>query len=217
MITVAELRYIKHSSHVTTCAAARGGGFMNRPDGSEAHSGVRELPRGIALLHLTREPRSANRSERFRAARPAAGARAVARGAGKACGDKPAPPAGRSREICRAERPARPERDAGGRIFVPRRSCIFPGVGLGASGLTDCKPDAEHHRRDVHARSAQACAARLGSRAGQPISGADAYPRGLGHIGTEVAQVAYNRGLAVDRAPDDSRMYEPNYCSLAWP
>jgi malate dehydrogenase (oxaloacetate-decarboxylating)(NADP+) len=41
------------------------------------------------------------------------------------------------------------------------------------------------------------------------------------HIAAEVAQVAYNRGLAADRALDGvlghvrSQMYEPNYCSLA--
>jgi malate dehydrogenase (oxaloacetate-decarboxylating)(NADP+) len=109
-----------------------------------------------------------------------------------------------------------------GRILVPRQgnnSYIFPGVGLGAiASGAQCVTDEMFM-----------CAA---LKLAQLVTDSDleqgslypALPRireVSAHIAADVAQVAYNRGLAADRAPDDvlahvrSHMYEPNYCSLA--
>jgi malate dehydrogenase (oxaloacetate-decarboxylating)(NADP+) len=109
-----------------------------------------------------------------------------------------------------------------GRIFVPRQgnnSYIFPGVGLGA--ITS---GAQRITDEMFMRAALKLAQLVRD---SDLEQGSLYPaltrirEVSAHIAAEVAQVAYNRVLAADRAPDDvlghvrSQMYEPNYCSLA--
>jgi Malic enzyme, NAD binding domain len=68
-----------------------------------------------------------------------------------------------------------------GKTFVPRQGeqlLHFPGT----RARRDREPDAAHHRRDVHGR--RACARgpreRRRPRAGEPLPGAAAHPRGIG-------------------------------------
>jgi len=110
----------------------------------------------------------------------------------------------------------------GGRIFVARQgnnSYIFPGVGLGA--ITS---GARHITDEMFMRAALKLAQLVRD---SDLEQGSLYPaltrirEVSAHIAAEVAQVAYDRGLATDCAPDDvlghvrSHMYEPNYCSLA--
>jgi len=107
-----------------------------------------------------------------------------------------------------------------GRTFVPRQgnnSYIFPGVGLGAivSGtqrITD----------EMFMSAALALAGLVTKADLEQGSLYPALPRireVSAHIAAAVAQVAYDRGLAVGQAPEDillhvrSQMYEPRYCS----
>ncbi len=108
-----------------------------------------------------------------------------------------------------------------GRIFVPRQgnnSYVFPGVGLGviASG-------AQRITNEMFMSAAVKLAQLVSDSDLEQGSLYPALPRireVSSHIAAEVAQVAYNRGLAADRAPDNilahvrSHMYEPIYCSL---
>lgn len=109
-----------------------------------------------------------------------------------------------------------------GTIFVPRQgnnSYIFPGVGLGAIAS-----GARRITDEMFMTAAQTLA--------QLVNGSDleqgslypALPRireVSARIAAEVAQVAYRRGLAVAKVPDDvlahvtSQMYEPRYYSYA--
>jgi malate dehydrogenase (oxaloacetate-decarboxylating)(NADP+) len=108
----------------------------------------------------------------------------------------------------------------GGRIFVPRQgnnSYIFPGVGLGAIAS-----GAQRITDEMFMRAALKLAELVRD---SDLKQGSLYPaltrirEVSAHIAAEVAQVAYNRGLAA--GPDDvlghvrSQMYEPNYCSLA--
>jgi malate dehydrogenase (oxaloacetate-decarboxylating)(NADP+) len=107
-----------------------------------------------------------------------------------------------------------------GRMFMPRQgnnSYIFPGVGLGAI--------ASGTRRITNEMfmSAALALARLVSES--DLEQGSLYPalprirEVSAHIAAAVAQVAYDRDLAVGQAPNDmllhvqSQMYEPRYCS----
>jgi malate dehydrogenase (oxaloacetate-decarboxylating)(NADP+) len=109
-----------------------------------------------------------------------------------------------------------------GKTFVPRQgnnSYIFPGVGLGAI--------ASGTRRitDEMFMGAALALAHLVSDA--DLAQGSLYPalprirEVSAHIAAKVAEVAYRRGLAAGRAPQDvmahvrSQMYEPRYCSYA--
>jgi malate dehydrogenase (oxaloacetate-decarboxylating)(NADP+) len=108
----------------------------------------------------------------------------------------------------------------GDRTFVPRQgnnSYIFPGVGLGAiaSGL--------QRITDEMFMSAARALANLVSE--EDLAQGSLYPalprirEVSARIAAEVARLAYTRGLAAGRAPDNllahvqSQMYEPSYCS----
>jgi malate dehydrogenase (oxaloacetate-decarboxylating)(NADP+) len=109
-----------------------------------------------------------------------------------------------------------------GRAFVPRQgnnSYIFPGVGLGviASG-------ARRVTDEMFMKAALELARLVNDADLEQGSLYPALPRireVSAHIATAVAQTAFTTGLTASRAPDDllahvtSRMYEPNYCSLA--
>ena len=107
-----------------------------------------------------------------------------------------------------------------GRMFVPRQgnnSYIFPGVGLGiiASGarlVTD----------EMFMSAARTLANLVSESDLEQGSLYPALPRireVSARIAAEVAQVAYQRGLAAGKAPNDvqayvrSHMYEPDYCN----
>jgi malate dehydrogenase (oxaloacetate-decarboxylating)(NADP+) len=109
-----------------------------------------------------------------------------------------------------------------GKSFVPRQgnnSYIFPGVGLGAI--------ASGTRRitDEMFMGAALALARLVTEA--DLAQGSLYPalprirEVSACIATEVAQIAYKRGLAAGQVPNDvlahvkSQMYEPRYCSYA--
>jgi malate dehydrogenase (oxaloacetate-decarboxylating)(NADP+) len=109
-----------------------------------------------------------------------------------------------------------------GRTFVPRQgnnSYIFPGVGLGAIA------SGAQHITDEMFMSAALALARLVTPA--DLGQGSLYPElprireVSAHIAAQVAQVAYDRGLASGEPPPDmsahvkSHMYEPRYDSYA--
>src|SRR6476661_8795859 len=103
-----------------------------------------------------------------------------------------------------------------GRTFVPRQgnnSYIFPGVGLGAIACGAQRITDEMFMSAAHALAQLVTEADLAQGSLYP-----ALPRireVSAHIAAEVARVAYRRGLATAKAPDDllkfvkSQMYEP--------
>jgi malate dehydrogenase (oxaloacetate-decarboxylating)(NADP+) len=105
-----------------------------------------------------------------------------------------------------------------GKTFVPRQgnnSYIFPGVGLGAIAS-----DAQRFTDEMFMRAAHTLAKLVSQSDLDRGSLYPALPRireVSAHIGAEVAQVAYNRGLTARKAPNDvlahvqSHMYEPRY------
>ena len=107
-----------------------------------------------------------------------------------------------------------------GKTFVPRQgnnSYIFPGVGLGAIASGAQRITDEMFMSAAQALAQLVTAADLAQGSLYP-----ALPRireVSACIAAEVARVAYNRGLAVGKAPDDvlkhvkSQMYEPRYNS----
>jgi len=109
-----------------------------------------------------------------------------------------------------------------GRTFVPRQgnnSYIFPGVGLGAIACGAQRITDEMFMSAAHALAQLVTEADLAQGSLYP-----ALPRireVSAHIAAEVARVAYQRGLATAKAPDDllkfvkSQMYEPGYSSYA--
>ncbi len=109
-----------------------------------------------------------------------------------------------------------------GRAFVPRQgnnSYIFPGVGLGAIASGARRITNEMFMTAARALAELVTQADLGQGSLYP-----ALPRireVSAHIATEVARVAYAKGLATGPAPADlpthvqSHMYEPGYSSLA--
>ena len=109
-----------------------------------------------------------------------------------------------------------------GTIFVPRQgnnSYIFPGVGLGAIAS-----GARRITDEMFMTAAQTLALLVNGSDLEQGSLYPALPRireVSARIAAEVAQVAYRRGLAVAKVPDDvlahvtSQMYEPRYYSYA--
>jgi malate dehydrogenase (oxaloacetate-decarboxylating)(NADP+) len=109
-----------------------------------------------------------------------------------------------------------------GQTFVPRQgnnSYIFPGVGLGAIASGAQRITDEMFMSAAHALAQLVTAADLAQGSLYP-----ALPRireVSACIAAEVARVAYNRGLAAGKAPDDllkhvkSQMYEPRYSNYA--
>jgi malate dehydrogenase (oxaloacetate-decarboxylating)(NADP+) len=105
-----------------------------------------------------------------------------------------------------------------GRTFVPRQgnnSYIFPGVGLGAIASGARRITDEMFMSAAHALAQLVTEADLAQGSLYP-----ALPRireVSAHIAAEVARVAYRRGLASGKPPDDllkyvkSQMYEPRY------
>jgi len=108
----------------------------------------------------------------------------------------------------------------GGRAFVPRQgnnSYIFPGVGLGAIAS-----GAQRITDEMFMSAARALANLVSEEDLAQGSLYPALPRireVSARIAAEVARLAYTRGLAAGRAPDNllahvqSQMYEPSYCS----
>ena len=108
----------------------------------------------------------------------------------------------------------------GGRAFVPRQgnnSYIFPGVGLGAIAS-----GAQRITDEMFMSAARALANLVSEEDLAQGSLYPALPRireVSARIAAEVARLAYARGLAPGRAPDNllahvqSQMYEPSYCS----
>ena len=107
-----------------------------------------------------------------------------------------------------------------GLTFVPRQgnnSYIFPGVGLGAIAS-----GAQRITDEMFMSAARALANLVSEEDLEQGSLYPALPRirqVSAHIAAEVARLAYTRGLAEGRAPDNmlahvqSQMYEPSYCS----
>lgn len=107
-----------------------------------------------------------------------------------------------------------------GRTFVPRQgnnSYIFPGVGLGAIAS-----GAQRITDEMFMSAARALANLVSEEDLEQGSLYPALPRirqVSAHIAAEVARLAYTRGLAEGRPPDNmlahvqSQMYEPSYCS----
>ena len=107
----------------------------------------------------------------------------------------------------------------GGRTFVPRQgnnSYIFPGVGLGAIAS-----GAQRITDEMFLSAARALANLVSEEDLAQGSLYPALPRireVSARIAAEVARLAYARGLAPGRAPDNllahvqSQMYEPSYC-----
>ena len=105
-----------------------------------------------------------------------------------------------------------------GQTFVPRQgnnSYIFPGVGLGAIASGAQRITDEMFMGAAHALAQLVTEADLAQGSLYP-----ALPRireVSAHIAAEVALIAYKRGLAAGKAPDDllsyvmSQMYEPSY------
>lgn len=105
-----------------------------------------------------------------------------------------------------------------GRTLVPRQgnnSYIFPGVGLGAIASGARRITDETFMSAAHALAQLVTEADLAQGSLYP-----ALPRireVSAHIAAEVARVAYRRGLASGKPPDDllkyvkSQMYEPRY------
>ena len=109
-----------------------------------------------------------------------------------------------------------------GKTFVPRQgnnSYIFPGVGLGAIACGAQRITDEMFMSAAHALAQLVTEADLAQGSLYP-----ALPRireVSAHIAAEVARVAYQRGLAAGKAPEDllkyvkSQMYEPRYIDYA--
>ena len=107
-----------------------------------------------------------------------------------------------------------------GLTFVPRQgnnSYIFPGVGLGAIAS-----GAQRITDEMFMSAARALANLVSEEDLEQGSLYPALPRirqVSAHIAAEVARLAYTRGLAEGRPPDNmlahvqSQMYEPSYCS----
>jgi malate dehydrogenase (oxaloacetate-decarboxylating)(NADP+) len=127
-----------------------------------------------------------------------------------------------SKAECTAEEAYRHTEKLDGKTFVPRQgnnSYIFPGVGLGAIAC------GTRRITDEMFMGAALALARLVTEA--DLAQGSLYPalprirEVSACIATEVAQIAYKRGLAAGQAPDDvlayvkSQMYEPRYCNYA--
>jgi len=110
----------------------------------------------------------------------------------------------------------------GGRTFVPRQgnnSYIFPGVGLGVIATKATRVTDEMFMAAAHALAEQVSPADLAQGSLYPplvrVREVSA------HIGTVVAQVAYDQGHATVPAPEDlgafvrAQMYEPRYLHYA--